>query len=449
MSRVTSSAAHIDGLHLSRRPSDWPIAEGYSPDDESRWAPETAKSTTRTEFERDRARLIHSSALRRLGAKTQVQMAGSDDFVRTRLTHTLEVAQIGRQMAELLGTDPDIVDCACLAHDLGHPPFGHNGEAELAHIAQGIGGFEGNAQTFRILTRLEPKIFFEDGRSAGVNLTRACLDAAVKYPWSLANAPHSTSKQDTKFCVYPDDEAAFRWLRSGSSVPSDAGRRTPIECQIMDLADDIAYSVHDVEDAVVIGAFNPVSITDPAIVEDIISSTRQWYGDRWDPDKLEDAFGRLRRDNLFLIRFTGTRSSLAALKNLTSTLIGRFCSAVERATKEKYGSGLLTRYSADLVIPEDTSYEITALKGICAHFVMQPDEGLPLHTRERKVIADLVTVLMDHSPRPSALLSAEFLEDWDRAESEAGRLRVAIDQVASLTDGSAMKLHRAVFGENE
>lgn len=445
MSRVDTRAQ----LSRGAEPSDRPIAEGYCPDDESRWAPETAKSTTRTEFERDRARLIHSSALRRLGAKTQVQMAGSDDFVRTRLTHTLEVAQIGRQMAELIGADPDVVDCACLAHDLGHPPFGHNGEAELAKLAQGIGGFEGNAQTFRILTRLEPKIFFPDGRPAGVNLTRACLDAAVKYPWTLANAPHPQGHQSTKFCVYPDDVEVFRWLRSGASVPASAAGRTPIECQIMDLADDIAYSVHDVEDAVVIGAFNPVSITDPAIVEDIISSTRMWYGDQWDADLLEDAFSRLRRDNLFLIRFTGTRSSLAALKNLTSTLIGRFCSAVEHATKAKYGSGPLTRYSANLVIPPETSYEICALKGICAHFVMQPDEGLPLHARERKVISDLVEVLMEHSPRPSALLSAEFLEDWDQASSEAGRLRVAIDQVASLTDSSAMKLHRAVFGNRD
>ena len=162
--------------------------EGYSAFDEERWAPEPPKSKSRTAFERDRARLIHSSALRRLGAKSQILIAGTDDFARTRLTHTLEVAQIGRQIGALLGCDPDVVDCACLAHDLGHPPFGHNGERALADIAGNIGGFEGNAQTMRILTRLEPKIFHPDGRSAGVNLTRAALDAAVKYPWTLAEA---------------------------------------------------------------------------------------------------------------------------------------------------------------------------------------------------------------------------------------------------------------------
>lgn len=137
---------------------------GYTSFDEERWAPEPPKSSTRTAFQRDRARLIHSSALRRLGAKSQVLVAGTDDFVRTRLTHTLEVAQIGRQIGASLGCDPDVVDCACLAHDLGHPPFGHNGERVLAEIAEHIGGFEGNAQTLRLLTRLEPKILFPDGR---------------------------------------------------------------------------------------------------------------------------------------------------------------------------------------------------------------------------------------------------------------------------------------------
>lgn len=439
MSRT--DAARMEGEGGSA-PSDRPFAEGYSPADEQRWAPERAKSRSRTEFERDRARLIHSSALRRLGAKTQVQMAGTDDFVRTRLTHTLEVAQIGRQIAELLGCDPDIVDCACLAHDLGHPPFGHNGEAALADCAREIGGFEGNAQTFRLLTRLEPKVLFPDGSSAGVNLTRACLDAAVKYPWTYEEAPKPVGVQDVKFGVYPDDLPAFRWLKG----PRVSSRQTPMECQIMDLADDIAYSVHDVEDAVVIGAFDPVSIQDADTVGRVIVTTRRWYGEEWKENGLEEAFARLRANGLLPLRFTGTRESLAALKNLTSGLIGRFCSSVERATRAKYGSGPLTRYSATLVVPEETRYEITALKGISACFVMEPDSTRPLHERERRVLTDLVEVLMEASPRPSGLLSAEYLEDWEHADSGAQRLRVAIDQVASLTDNSAMKLHRRIFG---
>ena len=265
-----------------------PDSEGYTAFDEERWAAEPPKSRSRTAFERDRARLIHSSALRRLGAKSQVLVAGTDDFARTRLTHTLEVAQIGRQIAAMLGCDPDVVDCACLAHDLGHPPFGHNGEKALATIAAGIGGFEGNAQTLRLLTRLEPKIFHDDGRSAGVNLTRASLDAAVKYPWTYAEAvARGGNGRSVKFCVYPDDVDVFRWLKQGAP----AGAK-PMECQVMDLSDDIAYSVHDVEDAIATGAFNPIVLADSRIVDRIVEITREWYGERWDPDLLVAALER-------------------------------------------------------------------------------------------------------------------------------------------------------------
>src|SRR5580698_10535670 len=149
----------------------------YGPADTDRWVAEPPKRVGRTGFQRDRARVLHSSALRRLAAKTQVVRAGSGDFPRTRLTHSLECAQIGRELGAALGCDPDLVDAACLAHDLGHPPVGHNGEAVLAELAGSCGGFEGNAQSLRLLTRLEAKV-----PGAGLNLTRATLDATLKYP---------------------------------------------------------------------------------------------------------------------------------------------------------------------------------------------------------------------------------------------------------------------------
>ena len=144
------------------------IPAPYHSRDIERFFAEPPKSQARTPFQRDRARVLHSSALRRLGAKTQVLGAGSNDFSRTRLTHSLEVAQVGRDIAHELGCDPDIVDAACLSHDLGHPPFGHNGERVLNELARDIGGFEGNAQTLRLLARLEPKVLGGE-KSYGLN----------------------------------------------------------------------------------------------------------------------------------------------------------------------------------------------------------------------------------------------------------------------------------------
>ena len=228
----------------------------YSRADSERWVPEEHKSSARTEFERDRARILHSSALRRLGEKTQVLGPISDDFVRTRLTHSLEVAQVGRELGKELGADPDVVDAACLSHDLGHPPFGHNGERALDAAAASIGGFEGNAQTLRVVTRLEPKVIGAGGVPAGLNLSRATLDAICKYPWVKSGGP-DLAKSTRKFSVYPDDAPVFAWMRQGAP----AGRRC-LEAQIMDLSDDIAYSVHDMEDAVATRKLDPADLFD-------------------------------------------------------------------------------------------------------------------------------------------------------------------------------------------
>ena len=337
----------------------------YSSADRDRYVPETQKSSVRTDFARDRARVLHSSALRRLGEKTQVLGPTSDDFVRTRLTHSLEVAQVGRELGKELGANPDVVDAACLSHDLGHPPFGHNGERALNELAAEIGGFEGNAQTLRIVARLEPKVIAEEG-PAGLNLTRATLDAICKYPWAKGEGPNR-EKSLRKYSVYDDDRPTFEWMREGVTP----GARC-LEAQIMDLSDDIAYSVHDVEDAVATGKMDLENLRSDAHTQGVIDSTMKWYGTSVSEENLVQAFERLVSMPEWLSAFSGSYADLAALKDLTSELIGRFCNATVAATREIAGDEPLGRYRAELVVPAQTRAEIQVLKGMAVHYVMSP-----------------------------------------------------------------------------
>ncbi|MFZ2016191.1 MAG: deoxyguanosinetriphosphate triphosphohydrolase [Nocardioides sp.] len=392
-----------------------------------RWVAEPPKrvpAPERTPFERDRARVVHAAASRRLAAKTQVVGPQSDDFVRNRLTHSLEVAQLARDLARALGCEPDVAETAALAHDLGHPPFGHNGERALAELSQDAGGFEGNAQTLRLLTRLEAKTFAPDGRSVGLNLTRATLDACTKYPW-----PRTGSGPGEKFGVYDDDREVFDWLRTGVDGPAPC-----FEAQVMDLADDVAYCVHDVEDGIVARRLDLSRLDLPAVWETV----RDWYLPETPDDRLAEAHDRLRSVAGWpTTPYDGTRRQQAALKNLTSDLIGRFCSAAQEATFRDQ-DGPFVRHLAAVSVPLDTSVEMAVLKGIAAHYVMRADDRLSLMGRQRTLLTELVEVVLDRGPDA---LERPFADDWRAAPDDAARLRVVVDQVASLTDSSAEAWH--------
>jgi dGTPase len=414
-----------------------PLTPGYSADAGERRVAEPAKRPGRTAFQRDRARVLHSASLRRLAAKTQVLGPGVDDFVRNRLTHSLEVGQVARELGLVLGCDADLVETAALAHDLGHPPFGHNGERALDEVAAAAGGFEGNAQTLRILTRLEAKTHRADGSSVGLNLTRASLDACVKYPWSRAEAPlasglHSDGIPRTgrKFGVYADDQEVFTWMRAG--VP---GGRRSLEAQVMDLADDIAYSVHDVEDALVSGWLDLTRLRDVAERVEVWDAVRDWYLPGGDDAALEAALCRLQRQPGWpTAPVDGSRRSLAAVKQLTSGLIGRFCVAAHAATGAAAGWEPLTRYAADLVVPVETRVEIDVLKGVAAHYVMRRHDRVRPLAAQRGLLHGLVERLCALGPEA---MEPEFASDWAQADDDDARLRVVVDQVASLTDTSA------------
>ncbi|MBY8844790.1 deoxyguanosinetriphosphate triphosphohydrolase [Streptomyces sp. SP2-10] len=424
----------------------------YDPASVERWAPEPDKRPGRTAFQRDRARILHSAALRRLAGKTQVVTPGTrshawDASPRTRLTHSLECAQVGRELGAALGCDPDLVEAACLSHDLGHPPFGHNGETALNEFADDCGGFEGNAQSLRLLTRIEPKRFTEEG-SVGLNLTRATLDAATKYPWP--RGAHPTDPASRKFGVYEDDRPVFDWVRAHAP-----GTRTCFEAQVMDWSDDVAYSVHDVEDGLHAGHIDPDRLHAESERQAVFAvAIGRYVPADTDPAELAEALERLQAEEWWPHGYDGTAVAQARLKDATSQLIGRFCLAAESATRAAWGyhpgrpgtgagTGRLTRYGAELVVPRRTRMECAVLKAVADRYVMQRAEQERLRADQRVIVAELAEALTARAPDG---LDPQFRALFDAAGDDRARKRVIVDQIASLTDASALSLHARLTG---
>lgn len=405
---------------------------------DSAWAGRTGVTSTRmnetdfrTVFGRDRSRVLHSAALRRLADKTQVVGPHSGDTPRTRLTHSLEVGQIARGIAEGLGADPDLTELAGLCHDIGHPPYGHNGEVMLNELAQPAGGFEGNAQTLRILTRLEPKILSPAGTSFGLNLTRASLDAACKYPWTPEHNPR-------KYGAYQEDAAILAWVRQGHDDYTP-----PVEAQIMDFSDDIAYSVHDVEDGVLSGRIDLRVLNDFVELAALAERGSAVYGGT--AEELIEASYRLAQLRVVqeAINFDGSLRAMVALKRMTSHMVGRFINSVVTAS---YEWGAINdapppfgRMYGKFVVPQETAAEAKLLKTIAVLYVMDDPRHLARQDRQRERIATVYDVLYQGAP---GALDPMYRTWWEEADSDAARCRVVIDCIASMTESRLERVAR-------
>lgn len=397
-----------------------------------------ARPDHRGAFSRDRARVLHSAALRRLADKTQVvgPPRDGDTPPRTRLTHSLEVGQIARGIGSGLGLDPDLCDMAGLTHDIGHPPYGHNGETALNEVAQN--GFEGNAQTLRILTRLEPKVVATvNGReeSYGLNLTRAALDAACKYPKLKLN-PDGT--ENRKYGAYAEDAHILEWVRQGHTdgLP-------PIEAQVMDWSDDIAYSVHDVEDGIISRRISLSVLWDLVELATLAEKGAQAFGG--DAAELLDAADSLRRLDVInaIGDFDYSLRAYTDLKKMTSELVGRYVGATVGATRtanaDLLAENKLGRTNGHLVVPKLAQAEVKLLKTIAVLYVMDvPPAHLARQDRQRERIYRVYDYLVAGAPPGS--LDAMFAGWWLAADSDAERDRVIIDQIASMTESRLERL---------
>lgn len=391
----------------------------------------------RSPFEVDRARIVHSFAFRRLQGKTQIFGVGEGDFFRTRLTHSMEAAQIGKGLVLFLNRLPllkdaplasELVEAACLAHDLGHPPFGHNGEAALQVCMKGAGGFEGNAQNLRILTRLEPK---RDGY--GLNLTRATLEGILKYlvPYGAKKAARGNGGEDkVEKCYYDDDEQVLDWIRNGP----DRGHRT-LESEIMEWADDIAYSVHDLEDGLHSGLILPEHLANPRILERIAAYAHDKGATDCTPAEVKRVMAEV-----FAALGDGTALQLRRLrKNLTSRLIH---TCIVNTSVEARPDA--PAYPLALRIDPEVRRQVAILKGV-EFILMIRHPRVTTHEYKGKQV---VTRLFEaHAQDDSGdMFPEDVREVWEQVRgNERARLRVVSDYIASMTDRYALELYSRLF----
>lgn len=407
-------------------------------------ADKPAPGDERSHFERDRSRIIHSAAFRRLQGKTQVFTTGEGDFYRTRLTHSIEVAQIGKGLALRLGADPDLIEAICLTHDIGHPPFGHAGEYELKDLMKSYGGFEANAQNIRILTSLEKKSNLYDG----LNLTRAVLDGQLKYK-------NGFSPEKRKF-VYGDDLKLVAWAsdEARASIGDLQTDAKSFDCEIMDWADEVAYAVHDLEDSIharYIGS-GILRDNDPRVQSSIDEVKTKFAQSGVSVEAVFDDLRNHLRVHDPSLRPLGVPGSYgqrkADRKQLTSFLIHRYISNVDRTERGPVvDTPVSHRYRYQLVIPPEIEIEVDLINKIIMKFVIKSPQVQTLEEKGKHVIRCIFEKLMK-GDNAQNLLPDDWKEFLHVASTESERARVVSDYISGMTDDYAQKTYAKLFLPN-
>lgn len=417
----------------------------------------------RSVFQRDRARILHSAAFRRLQAKTQVMGVGQSDFYRTRLTHSLEAAQIGSgitaqlrskfasQCQFLLPAEDSLIEAICLAHDIGHPPFGHGGEIALHYMMHNFGGFEGNGQTFRIVTNLEPYTLCN-----GMNLTRRTLLGLLKYPQLIDRLDnHTITTNPLNFRqlkasdwhppkgLYADDIELLNWVLDPLSdddktqfqkitVNSGAHHKTKyksFDCSIMELADDIAYGIHDMEDAIVTGIVDKDSFIEHVVVP------LQDLNDVWLSNNAEPL-----ADKLFSQQHHNQKDAIGSLVNYLITAI----ELVDLNSKGCHFNEPLIRYNAAL--PDSEAMALKIFKDYVYRFVIKQTTIQRMEYKGQQIVMELFEAFASD---PQRLLPKATCQRWLTAsENSQNPHRVIADYLSGMTDEFATKVYNSMFLAN-
>lgn len=387
----------------------------------------------RTAFQRDRDRLLYAPEFRRLAAVTQVAASHERQLFHNRLTHTIKVAQFARRMAERLATpdneiDPDVAEAAALAHDIGHPPFGHIAEARLDELMvrdrDAPDGFEGNAQSFRIVCRLSTH---SSGRQ-GLNLTRATLQALTKYPWERA----TTGKRHRKYGAYATEHPDFAWTRE-ELQPDDRDRQTP-EAAIMDWSDDVAYALHDLEDFYVAGLV-PLDRLSRDVVEQqrFLERTRaRWTEQKRDLSDDEWSAHERIAATLFA-EFPNEREPTYLMRRMSASKANLFASG-------------LALVDGRIVEDTDMRMQLDLLKSLTWTYVIESPALAAQQAGQRLLVEKLLDYFTD------AISTPHVLPHWAQRIVEQGRdeelLRLPCDIVASMTESQAVAIFGRISGHD-